>query len=492
MDLSIKKNADISRNKTAMTGIFIMNIILAVAYLLELIKKARTIQSYLIVLALCLIPCILSLVFYFKDKETKLVRYVLGVGFGLLYSYVMFTTSTDLAFCYVIVAFVILLVYTDVKLMLTLGIYAFLVNVGFIAKKIIDGTFTATALTNAEIMIACIILTFVFAFMAVKKIAKINQANIDKAEEQKNQSEELLKRVLNVANSITENIENATAETGALKTAIEDTQREMDKLNVGTSNTLNAIISQKESTDRIDMHIHGVETSVGSILTDVASAEKNLDEGNGIMENLLQQVKISEESNELVAKEMQTLKECADKMQDIIELISSVARQTSMLALNASIESARAGEAGRGFAVVASQISSLAAQTNEATTDINGLIGNITESVTSVTEAMDKLLESSQLQNHYVEGTAESFDKIRESTQGIFEQTAQLKEMVDVVLEANEQVNTSITNVSALTGEISGSADETLALCNTNLESIAKVSEVMLNLSENAKELKRE
>lgn len=490
MDLSIKKNADISKNKTAMTGIFIMNIILAVAYLLELIKKARTIQSYLIVLALCLVPCILSLVFYFKDNAAKSVRYILGGGFGLLYSYVMFTSSTDLTFCYVIVAFVILLVYTDVKLMLTLGIYAFLVNIAMIIKKVVAGTFTSEALTNAEIMLACIILTFVFAFMAVKKINKISKANVDKAEKQKNQSEELLEKVLNVANSITENIENATVETNALKTAIEDTQREMDKLNCGTNDTLNAIVSQKESTDRIDMHIHGVETSVGSILTDVESAEKNLDEGSGIMENLLQQVKISEESNELVAKEMQTLKECTDKMQDIIELISSVARQTSMLALNASIESARAGEAGRGFAVVASQISSLAAQTNEATTDINGLIGNITESVGSVTEAMDKLLESSKLQNNYVEGTAESFDKIRESTQGIFKQTAQLKEMVDVVLEANEQVNESIGNVSALTGEISGSADETLALCNTNLESIAKVSEVMINLSENAKDLK--
>ena len=174
MDLSIEKNAAISKNKTAMTGIFIMNTILAAAYLLEVVKHTRTIPSYLVVLALCVVPSILSIIFYIKKNDTKSVRYILGVGFGMLYSYVMFTTSTDLAFCYVIVAFVILLVYTDVKLMLTLGIYAFLVNIALIIKKVVTGTFTAVALTNAEIMLACIVLTFVFAFMAVKKINKIN------------------------------------------------------------------------------------------------------------------------------------------------------------------------------------------------------------------------------------------------------------------------------------------------------------------------------
>ena len=492
MDLSIKKNADISRNKTAMVGMYIMNFVIAAAYALEVVKKTRTIGSYLIVLALCLVPCLVSFIVYLKNKDAVSVRYISGIGFGILYSYIMFTGKTDLTFCYVIVILVCLVVYIDMKLMVILGIYALAVNVALVITRVVSGNFTTEMLTNAEIMIACIILTFVFVILSVKKIAKINEANFEKADLARKQSEELLDKILKVANSITENIETATKETSALRTAIQDTQNEMEKLSDGTDNTLTAIQSQKESTDKIDMHIRGVEESVGSILEDLKKAEQNLDDGSGIMENLLQQVKISKESNELVAKEMSALKECAGKMHDIIEMISSVARQTSMLALNASIESARAGEAGRGFAVVATQISSLAAQTNEATTDINGLIGNITESVDSVTEAMDKLLESSQLQNGYVEGTAESFDKIRESTQGIFTQTEQLKDMVDIVLEANEQVNSGIVNVSNLTDEISGSADETLGLCNMNMESIEKVSDIMISLEESARELKSE
>ncbi len=492
MDLSVKRNADISRNKTAMAGMYIMNIVIAAAYFLEVVKKTRSIGSYLIVFVLCAVPCVISLILYFRKKDSFSIRYICGLGFCLLYTYIMFTSKTDLTFCYVIVILVAMVVYIDMKLMATLGIYSVAVNVAVIVKKIIDGKFNTEALTNAEIMIACILLTFVFIILSVKKIAKINEANFGNADLQRQHSEELLDKILKVGDAISDDIKSATKETVALQTAIKDTQNEMEKLNVGTDNTLNAIYSQKESTDRIGEHIHGVDRSVGVILDDIRNAEENLDEGSSIMEKLLHQVKVSEESNELVANQMQTLKECADKMQDIIGLISSVARQTSMLALNASIESARAGEAGRGFAVVASQISALAAQTNEATADINGLIGNITESVESVTEAMDKLLESSELQNGYVEGTAKSFDKIRESTQNISSETVQLKGIVDVVLEANEQVNASIVNVSKLTDEISGNADETLGLCNMNLESIAKVSELMVSLEESAKELKSE
>ena len=107
MNLAEKKNADISRNKTALIGICTMNVVIAIAYLMEVIKETRTILSYLIVLALCLIPSIMSVITYLKNKDSISVRYISGIGFSLLYTYVMFTSKTDLAFCYIIVALVI-------------------------------------------------------------------------------------------------------------------------------------------------------------------------------------------------------------------------------------------------------------------------------------------------------------------------------------------------------------------------------------------------
>ena len=489
VDLAIKKNADASKNATAMIGIFIMNLVLVAAYLIEVLKGARDIVSYSIIAALCIVPCILATIVYLRKKEAYSIRYIMGIGFSLLYGYVMFTAASDLTFCYIIVAFVMFLVYVDFKFLVILGSYAFIVNIVRVVLTAMQGKLVGDKLTNAEIAIACISLTFAFALMAIRKMEKINQANIDKADQGKEQADTLLQTTLNVASSMTENINDAMGETEVLKEAIDATQQDMERLADEVNTSAEAIDIQKQSTEKINAHIQNVEESVHSITNEVTSAEENLNTGNEVMKALLEQVQISEKSNELVAQKMAGLKECAAKMQDIMGLIASIANQTGLLSLNASIEAARAGEAGRGFAVVAGEISNLSSQTNSATADINTLIEDVVASVGEVTEAMDTLLECSRLQNQYVDTTAESFEKIHGSTQSIVEQVANLRSTVEIVMEENKQVEEGIENVANVTQRVMDSANETLASCNTNLQSIAKVADIMNTLTEEAAKL---
>ena len=489
VDLAIKKNADASKNATAMIGIFIMNLVLVAAYLIEVLKGARDIVSYSIIAALCIVPCILATIVYLRKKEAYSIRYIMGIGFSLLYGYVMFTAASDLTFCYIIVAFVMFLVYVDFKFLVILGSYAFIVNIVRVVLTAMQGKLVGDKLTNAEIAIACISLTFAFALMAIRKMEKINQVNIDKADQGKEQADTLLQTTLNVASSMTENINDAMGETEVLKEAIDATQQDMERLAEEVNTSAEAIDVQKQSTEKINAHIQNVEESVHSITEEVTNAEDNLNTGNEVMKALLEQVQISEKSNELVAQKMAGLKECAAKMQDIMGLIASIANQTGLLSLNASIEAARAGEAGRGFAVVAGEISNLSSQTNSATADINTLIEDVVVSVGEVTEAMDTLLECSRLQNQYVDTTAESFEKIHGSTQSIVEQVANLRSTVEIVMEENKQVEDGIENVANVTQRVMDSANETLASCNTNLQSIAKVADIMNTLTEEAAKL---
>lgn len=491
MDYSIKEVAEQSKNKIALIGVCIMNVILSLAYLLEVFKNTRSIGSYCIVAALSLGPAIVGLIMYHINKQSALIRYVCGFGFGLLYGYILFTSTTDLVFCYIIVFFVIFIVYVDFKLLGILCGYAFLINVVVIVKKLLEGNLKGVALTNAEIVIACILMTGFFTLMSIYKINQINKANVDKAATEKKQSETLLDTTLLVANAMTENIESAVSETDSLKDAIGLTQNAMETLSEDTNEAAEAIETQKLSTMKINEYIRGVECSVSSIVEEVNVAEENLEAGNVIMEDLLTQVRVSEASNTLVVQKMEGLKEYANKMQDIMGLIRNVANQTSMLALNASIEAARAGEAGRGFAVVASEISNLSTQTNSATGDIDKLIEDIVNSVEEVTMAMDKLLEGSQLQNQYVSDTAESFKKIHNSTQGISSQVSQLQEAVEIVTEENEQVEKQIENVAFAMKKVMSGAQETLENCNTNLDSIAKVVVLMDGLKQEAAKLQQ-
>lgn len=492
MDLSIERNAEVSKNNTAMVGVFIMNLVLAIAYFIEVLKGARTLGSYAVVAAFCIIPSVLSIITYAKSKESKAIRYILGIGFSLLYGYIMLTSASELVFCYVIVAFVILVVYVDLKLLVIMGIYAFVVNLVRIVMLAIGGKLTDEAITSAEIVLACIILTFTFALMAITKISQINQAHVDKADAEKLQSENILQNTLEIAASMTENVEEAMGETELLKEAIDATQRDMEMLADEVNVSAEAIQTQKESTEKINSYIEDVGASVHSITEEVENTQESLNAGNEVMKKLLEQVQISENSNEMVTRKMAGLKEHAGKMQDIMSLISSVASQTGLLALNASIEAARAGEAGRGFAVVASEISNLSAQTNNATGEINNLIEDIVKAVGEVTEAMEELLECSRLQNQYVDNTADNFSQISSNTRNIVNQVTQLKSAVDIVLDENKQVEEGIENVAGVTRMVMDGANETLASCNTNLQSIAKVAEIMNTLSEDAAKLKQE
>ena len=185
VDLAIKKNADASKNASAMTGIFIMNLVLVAAYLIEVLKGARSMASYAVIAALCIVPCILATIVFLRKKEAYSIRYIMGIGFSLLYGYVMFTAASDLTFCYIIVAFVMFLVYVDFKFLVILGSYSFIVNIVRVVMTAVQGKLVGDKLTNAEIAIACISLTFAFALMAIRKMEKINQANIDKADQGK-------------------------------------------------------------------------------------------------------------------------------------------------------------------------------------------------------------------------------------------------------------------------------------------------------------------
>ena len=295
-DLSEKIYADQSKNKTAMTGIYIMNIVLAFAYLIELLKGARTPQSYAVVVFLCITPCLISILLYLKKKDSFPIRYVLGIGFLLLYAYIMFTSTTDLVFCYVIVAFVLLVVYVDIKFLAFMGVMALVVNIAKTLYLMNSGNFTATALTNTEIIFACLVLTWAFTIMATRKIGQINHAHIEKATKEKNLSEELLQKTLKVAVDITENILQVVEQTEQLKDATDTTKQAMEGLSSGANTAAEAMVEQKQSTELINQHIYHVEESVNCILKEIHTAQENLQQGNLVMNDLLHQVKISETS----------------------------------------------------------------------------------------------------------------------------------------------------------------------------------------------------
>lgn len=491
IDYSILKNADAGRNKTALIGISVMNVIIALAYFLEVKKGVRNLASYLVILSFTILPMLLCWITYLRKKDSKIMRYEGGIGFLLLYSYIMFTTSTELTFCYIVVIYVILMVYADMKYSLFMSLYALILNVVIVVLKMKTVGLTETEITNAEIMLACIILTTIFGILAIGKITLINDHNLQKAEKEKELSGKLLAKTLRAAESMAEKIETSTEVSRELNTAVEDTWKAMQQLNSGTEEVVSAISEQRDNTEKISQIVTDVEHSMGDMAEALLVTQEGLTTGQQVMKDLLVQVKKSEDSGALVAKEMEELKNYTEQMNSVMGLINNVAKQTGLLALNAGIEAARAGEAGRGFAVVATEISNLASQTSTATGDIEILISNMIASVVRVGDAVEAMVESSTLQNHYVEETAKNYRNIEDNTLKISEKADLLGRHVEMVGISNKEIINQIEQLSSTTEELTAAAEVTLDSCDDNVKNINQMSSLMKDLSKEALDLQR-
>lgn len=476
-------------NKASLICFSIMNVVLIVCYLIEVIKKSRTIGYFVVFAILAMVPLVVAHLLYQRDKENGYIKYAIAYGFTIFYIFIIFTTNSPVAYVYAMVLALIMVSYSDLKLTtyFTGGVVASnLIQVGVMAAR---NQLTSDNLPDVEIRIGSVVLFAAYMLITTNVVNINNRLKLEAIKEKEQRSQQLMNELLDASDRITKDIGLVTDKMELLEISSAKTKSSMEEVAMGTNDTADSIQLQLEKTEEIQKTISKVENASAQIERNISDTKRELDKAQVTVDSLIDHVNISNEENSHVSAELEKLNEYTNQMQSIIRMIDEITTQTSLLSLNASIEAARAGEAGRGFAVVASEISALATQTQGATDNITVLIGNISNELAQVVKVVENMIENSNVQNIAASDTAHSFIEIKDSADGVYEEVLSLKMLMNELTESNKAIVEGIATISAATEEVTAHSNVTFESSEENSKITDEVGEIIGELNKMAQSL---
>ena len=238
-------------NRTALTGHTIEALIVVVFYACRFIRGERSLGYFLVITALALIPVMLGQFFFFKDRETGMIKHTVGIGFAITYSFMVLTTEEANIYVLVIPMILLVSVFNDVKFSVQINIGTVILSLIMTIGGAFTGKFGYQGSDEAIVQVTAMILVAVYSIYAAQTSNANNQQKMENIKEAQSKTELLLSDISNMSQQMQSGMEDIYGKVENLNSASKLTKDAMSEVGSGTTETANAVQTQMQQKKRL-------------------------------------------------------------------------------------------------------------------------------------------------------------------------------------------------------------------------------------------------
>jgi len=249
-----------------------------------------------------------------------------------------------------------------------------------------------------------------------------------------------------------------------------------DKITHNIQNEANIIEKATDSADEIKNKLISEAKNSNEVKEAIIKADDSLKAAIETIEETLQSIQFNAQNENELAMKLQQLSQDAEQVKNVLTVIREIADQTNLLALNAAIEAARAGEHGRGFAVVADEVRKLAERTQKSLGEIDATINVIVQAINAASNDMNKNIES-------VNKLTEKTSDVQERIENVSDKMNEVVEKVEINVEEIEKIVKTMQDFITKMKKIENLSEtnkENVIKNNAYVERIAKLADELL------------